>query len=74
MLFVAPQVSTFNEPWLGYVLIPSIMPFLTKKKKKIKVIWYRNSLGQASTSQSDIEGCRTSGQCAPKVQGTLSHH
>lgn len=35
MLFVAPQVSTFNEPWLGYVLIPSIMPFLPKKKLKL---------------------------------------
>lgn len=33
MLFVAPPATTFNEPWLGYVLIPSIMPFLPKKKK-----------------------------------------
>lgn len=72
MLFVVPWATTFNKPWLGYVLIPSIMPFLPKKK--IKVIWYRNSPERASASQPDMEGRRTSGQCAPKMQGTLSHH
>lgn len=32
MLSMAPQATTFNEPWLGHVLIPSIMSFLPFKK------------------------------------------
>lgn len=59
MLFMAPQATTFNEPWLGHVLIPSIMPFL--KKKSIKLIWYRNSARQVSASSSDMKICRTQG-------------